>query len=1072
MRKIISIIFLLILLSPTAAWLIQLDFGINVERIGIKPPRFDARVLLNNDYYRSFDQYLNDSFSLRSPFVFAKRWLNYRLFGMTDTAAVHVGNQGWLFSRPSIEDYRKEACDDSPIIEQLVLELHAIERMIAASGRQFIFTVAPNKSTIYPEFLGFVPSGKSCDHSRYDLLLQVLERYPLKGFVRLEKRLQNAKQSHALLYNPTSTYWNARGARLAAETIFTQIIEDPNQNQVFDNPQTDPVSQGDLARRMLGLRTEIENLTIRQLTSSGPHDRSDAVVYGDGYLKNLIPYLSRMFSRLEVIEAESVPSRQHGEDWQAADIILLETAESHLGTIRFDVDKIYTTFEADTLLPLSYPIDLKAFVPETNISLNNRAAGLEIKSVGDPSRFAIKSIPGSDGQIFRLLKLTVEAPHSDTMTLKCKTDPPLITHKVLRPGFTSLYLPLPFQTTLSLSINPGSKAGVLMLQSAEILTFAELRKTTEPRQLKNVLAKFKSDRKIALAKLDSETAATAARPAPKLSESKVDSLNSGETSLPDAPISALKAAFDEVFANQEIRFKKNVPATSVEKSVSTAPRRKFKNSKNAVDKELPPEKYGPRTNTTKTSTTGPKRKIENSKDGAADENDRTQISSKVAAPIPTLPAITLTDFADGRIFQRRENSADIVISGSYSGPVEAIEARVVQDDTRVEIVPWTVIDPSPGSGIFVGQLAKVPQGGWYNLHVRSQNDTSVIAQGKHRWGVGMLIACLGQSNMNEWFHTGNDLKAHPLLRTFSGQSWSELGTKGNAAISFGNRIIERLGIPVGLLDYAVNGSGLRKEADWGTGYWADTAPGSIYNRFIGGVSATGGLLEYVIWIQGEADAAKDTVTREEYAFSLTHFIKDQVRIDIANGSQREHLPFLVVMMIKRPGGKDAPHQDIRNAQKQVVETVADCYLAATTLDLENHGRQHLKPQAYISMGNRVAQAVLHIVGKEEYHRGPQVVHTRQIDDRTVEIKIQHNGGNDIKPASGISGWEIIANGEQIPIQEVYRHDAQTIRIVTQHPITEQASIRYLYGAMPDVNYPVLDNSPLSLPLEEYQSQIN
>ena len=1072
MRKIISIIFLLILLSPTAVWLMQLDFGINVERIGLKPPRFDARVLLNNDYYRSFDQYLNDSFSLRSPLVFAKRWLNYRLFGMTDTAAVHVGNQGWLFSRPSIEDYRKEACDDAPIIEQLILELHAIERMIAASGRQFIFTVAPNKSTIYPEFLGFVPSGKSCHHSRYDLLLEILERYPLKGFVRLEKRLQNAKRSHALLYDPTSTYWNARGARIAAEAILRKIIEDPDQNQVFNNPQKDPISQGDLARRMLGLRTEIENLTIRQLASSGPPDRSDAVVYGDGYLKNLTPYLSRMFSRFEVIETESVPTRQHSEDWQAADIILLERAESQLAMLRLDVDKIYTTFEADTLFPLSYPLDLQAFVPEANISLNNRTAGLEIKSVGDPSRFAIKSIPGSDGQIFRLLKLTVEAPHADTMTLKFKTDPPLIAHKVLRPGFTSLYLPLPFQTTLSLSINPGRKAGVLMLQSAEILTFAELRETTEPQRLKNVLAKWLSDKKIALAKLDSEVVATAARLAPKLSGSKVGSQNTDETSQPDVPVSALKAAFDEVFANQEIRFKKDVPATSMAKSVPTAPKSNFKKSKNAVDRELPLEKYAPGTTMAKTSTTGPKRRIENSKDGVADENNRTQDSSMVAAPIPTLPAIALTDFADGRIFQRRENSADIVISGTYSGPVGAIEARIVQYDTRVEIVPWTAIDPSPGNGIFVGQLAKVPQGGWYNLQVRSQNDPSVIAHGKHRWGVGMLIACLGQSNMNEWFHTGNDLKAHPLLRKFSDQSWSELGTKGNAAISFGNRIIQRLGIPVGLLDYAVNGSGLRKEADWGTGYWADTAPGSIYNRFIGGVSAAGGLLEYVIWIQGEADAAKDTVTREEYAFSLTHFIEDQVRIDIANGSQREHLPFLVVMMIKRPGGKDGSHQDIRNAQKQVVETVADCYLAATTLDLENHGRQHLKPQAYISMGNRVAQAILHIVGKEDYHRGPQVLHTRQLDDRTVEIKIQHNGGNDIKPASGISGWEIIANEEQIPIQEVYRHDAQTIRIVTQHPITEQASIRYLYGAMPDVNHPVLDNSPLSLPLEEYHSEIN
>ena len=65
----------------------------------------------------------------------------------------------------------------------------------------------------------------------------------------------------------------------------------------------------------------------------------------------------------------------------------------------------------------------------------------------------------------------------------------------------------------------------------------------------------------------------------------------------------------------------------------------------------------------------------------------------------------------------------------------------------------------------------------------------------------MLIACLGQSNMKEWFFTGKDLKAHSLLRKFSGTGWSKLTVLGNAAIAFGNRIIDRLQIPVGLLDF-------------------------------------------------------------------------------------------------------------------------------------------------------------------------------------------------------------------------------------------------------------------------------
>jgi hypothetical protein len=60
----------------------------------------------------------------------------------------------------------------------------------------------------------------------------------------------------------------------------------------------------------------------------------------------------------------------------------------------------------------------------------------------------------------------------------------------------------------------------------------------------------------------------------------------------------------------------------------------------------------------------------------------------------------------------------------------------------------------------------------------------------------------------------------------------------------------------------------------------------------------------------------------------------------------------------------------------------------------------------------------------------------------------------------------------VPIAKIYRHDPQTIRILLERPLDDKAQIRYLYGAMPDTKNPVLDNSPLSLPLEEFQSDIN
>ena len=91
-------------------------------------------------------------------------------------------------------------------------------------------------------------------------------------------------------------------------------------------------------------------------------------------------------------------------------------------------------------------------------------------------------------------------------------------------------------------------------------------------------------------------------------------------------------------------------------------------------------------------------------------------------------------------------------------------------------------------------------------------------------------------------------------------------------------------------------------------------------------------------------------------------------------------------------GKDAPHQAIRMAQYKVTEALQECYLSATSIDLENMGRQHLSPSAYTTLGLRVAQTVLYLLGEESYYRGPSVFGATLVDDTTIDVRISHRGG--------------------------------------------------------------------------------
>lgn len=452
----------------------------------------------------------------------------------------------------------------------------------------------------------------------------------------------------------------------------------------------------------------------------------------------------------------------------------------------------------------------------------------------------------------------------------------------------------------------------------------------------------------------------------------------------------------------------------------------------------------------------------------------TSSSPVVASPTFTVDTevadtITLTDITDDRIFQRdtATGNKSVTITGTYTGTPTAIQARIVEDGTSTEVVTWTTIDASPSAGTFSGAIT-VPEGGWYNVQVRYSNDTGITDEGTNGWGIGILIGCIGQSNIQNWFTDGSGQTPNALLRKYDPSGWAVLGAASNGATAFGNRIITNLtsAVPVGLVDYAVSGAALRSEADGGSGYWLDTSASSIYDDFKVAVTALGGELEFVIYGQGERDALSAVVTEAEYLATtggLQDFIANQIRTDITNASDQTNLPFIIGLLGRGTAGVDAHFQAIRNAQEYVATNVADCYRFMST-DLALVDTIHLTPASYTTHGQRGAQVVLELLGEETYSRGPQIVNWRTVSSTQTDVTIAHDGGTDFTPVSAITGFEVLDDGTPVTISAAVNQSATVVRL-THTAITGVRTARYLYGANPTVTSPVLDNSALTLPLE-------
>ena len=83
------------------------------------------------------------------------------------------------------------------------------------------------------------------------------------------------------------------------------------------------------------------------------------------------------------------------------------------------------------------------------------------------------------------------------------------------------------------------------------------------------------------------------------------------------------------------------------------------------------------------------------------------------------------------------------------------------------------------------------------------------------------------------------------------------------------------------------------------------------------------------------------------------------------------------------------------------------------------------------------------------------------------MTLNHRGGTDITPATGITGFEVFDNGSSVTITSATRYAANAVQLTLSRTILSghTVTLRYLYGMTPNVTGLVKDNSALALPLE-------
>jgi hypothetical protein len=233
----ISLLFLLLIFLPLAEQIFKFvkPYELVEKRRLAEKPTFDARHPFL--YIKKYEAYYNDHFIFRTRLVYLNNLLSYKIFHTSASDDVIIGKQGWLFLGninkyfDEIDYYRnlKPFSGDELRRWQIVLEQR--RDWLKRRGIHYLFTIAPNKSTIYPELM---PDSirKVNPRSRQDQLIDHLQKYSTLSVLDLRPALFQAKKEKRI-YNKTDTHWNDLGGYIA----YCEIIKHLKQYFSFIYPR-------------------------------------------------------------------------------------------------------------------------------------------------------------------------------------------------------------------------------------------------------------------------------------------------------------------------------------------------------------------------------------------------------------------------------------------------------------------------------------------------------------------------------------------------------------------------------------------------------------------------------------------------------------------------------------------------------------------------------------------------------------------------------------------------------------------------------------------------------------------
>ena len=275
------------------------------------------------EFIVGFEAYFDDHFGFRKRLIWSFRFCKSYFFDdQKGHQSVLVGSEGWLYFNEDqmVEHYRGTLLFTPDQLQDWKTLLEYYRDWLAQRDIKFLFVVAPDKQSIYPAYL---PSwmSKVSPVTKLDQFYAYMKTRSTVDVLDLRQTLLEGR-SMGPMYLKTDSHWNLLGAFLTYQRLVNELAvkhlpgAKPMSLEAFERTNM-PAPPGDLTA-LAGIdslesnavffkpkppTSSLETIvrpygTGSMVATRNPNAWGSAVVYGDSFVNNWIPFLGYNFGQV------------------------------------------------------------------------------------------------------------------------------------------------------------------------------------------------------------------------------------------------------------------------------------------------------------------------------------------------------------------------------------------------------------------------------------------------------------------------------------------------------------------------------------------------------------------------------------------------------------------------------------------------------------------------------------------------------------------------------------------------------------------------------------------------------